>query len=90
MNDFSNGIKRRKGGINFDELVLCSVCIVMIGFGQDEGRRILDDYFEEASAANRKRYVEGTKWVHRLVDRLHGGRKGLRGLLLLRFCKLLS
>ncbi|CAL8582284.1 hypothetical protein XPA_007950 [Xanthoria parietina] len=52
--------KRRKGGINVDELVLCSVFIVMIGFGQEEGRRILDDYFEEASAANRKRYIKGT------------------------------
>lgn len=77
---FSNEIKRRKGGINIDELVLCSVCIVMVGFGQDKGRRILDDYFEEVSAASRKRYVKGIWWVDRLVNRLHGRGKGLRGL----------
>ncbi|KAL8673865.1 MAG: hypothetical protein Q9168_001730 [Polycauliona sp. 1 TL-2023] len=85
VKSFSDNIKDRKDEIYCDELVLCSICIVMTKIGLKGGQEIFDDHFTAVDKRKRKDYLAGSRWAHGVVDSLYRSGKGLYGAQLLRF-----
>lgn len=87
VESFSFQIKERKEELHFFDLVLGSMCIVLISLGRKEGHDILKQHFSKQGPRTLRGYKAGFKWANKLVDAIFFHGQALYGAVLIKFCK---